>query len=173
MTIPVVTIGLVSDTHGWLDPFCLEAFDGADLIVHAGDIGRPHVLDQLREVAPLLVVKGNIDGDPLHHLPLVDVAEVAGKRVASLHIAGTPWRPKPRAVKAIRDTRADLFVVGHSHMWAVGQVEGALWVNPGAAGRQGFHKQRTAARVHLDVAGEWSLERLELGPRGRPKARVG
>ena len=76
-------------------------------------------------------------------------------------------------MRAIRETRADLFVVGHSHLWAVGQVEGALWINPGAAGRQGFHKQRTAARVHLESDGEWSLERLDLGPRGRPKVRVG
>lgn len=161
------TIGVVSDTHGWLDPFLLEAFAGAELIVHAGDIGDIAVIDALAEVAPVLAVRGNIDGGDLRFLPLVDTREVGGRRVSALHIAGHPGRPKPAARRAIAQERSDVLVVGHSHIYAVGRVDGALWINPGAAGRQGFHRERTAVRLHLEPDGSWGMDRIELGPRGR------
>lgn len=161
------TIGLVSDTHSWLDPELLEVFEGVDHIIHAGDIGDVAVLDRLREVAPTTAVKGNIDGGELRFLPLEEVLEIAGKRIAVLHIAGSPKRPRKAARQLIVRERPDALIVGHSHIPVVGRVDSTLWINPGAAGRQGFHHQRTAALLHVDSDGEFAMDRVVLGPRTR------
>ena len=158
-------IGVVSDTHGWLDPFLLEAFAGAELIVHAGDIGSMDVIDALETVAPVAVVRGNIDGGDLHFFPVEIVQEVAGKRIACLHIAGNPRSPKRAALDLIRRESPDVIIVGHSHIPVVGRVEGCLWINPGAAGKSGFHSDRYAAILYIADDGEITLERIVLGPR--------
>lgn len=158
-------VGLVSDTHGWTHPFLAEAFEGAELIVHAGDIGRPEVIEQLEEIAPVVAVKGNIDGGDLRFLPLERVEEVAGVRIAVLHIAGSPRSPRPAARQLLRTERPDVIVVGHSHVPVVGRVQGALWVNPGAAGRDGHHDLCFAARLHIPADGEIALDRVHLGLR--------
>lgn len=165
IAMPRTTVGLVSDTHGWLDPFLLEAFAGVERIVHAGDVGPGPILESLEAVAPVTAVRGNIDGAPLRHLPLEIVVEVAGKRIAVLHIAGSPRRPKRAARELLRRERPDAIVVGHSHIPVVGRVEGALWLNPGAAGRQGFHVERTALLLHIEEDGELALDRIHLGGR--------
>jgi len=160
-------IGLVSDTHGWLDPQLAEWFRGVDLIVHAGDVGREEVLAGLRAVAPLLAVRGNIDGGPLADLPLEAVVDVAGVRIAALHIGGPPARPNRAAAALLAAVRPDVLVVGHSHIPLAGRVGEVLWVNPGAAGHEGFHTERTAALLELPAQGEPRLLRVHLGPRGR------
>ncbi|MFU8806766.1 MAG: metallophosphoesterase family protein [Bradymonadaceae bacterium] len=162
------TIGLVSDTHGWLDEELLEIFSGVDAIVHAGDIGDQSVLDQLEALAPVLAVRGNIDGGDLRFLPYEAQIEVAGRRIASMHIAGSPRRPNKAAIALLKRMRPDAFIVGHSHIPVVGQVEGALWINPGAAGRNGFHTERFAALLHIDrVTRRFTLDRIHLGPRSK------
>lgn len=161
----VCTLGVVSDTHGWLDPALLEIFKGVERILHAGDVGDEAVLTQLEAVAPLTVVRGNIDGGPLRHLPLTAVVEAGGKRVALLHIAGNPKRPGKAARELLAAERPDALIVGHSHIPVVGRVMGALWINPGAAGRQGFHDQRFAALLHVTDDGRFEMDRIDLGPR--------
>lgn len=159
-------VGLVSDTHGWFDPALREVFGGCHHIVHAGDVGDASVIADLEDVAPVTVVRGNIDGGPLRFLPLEAVVDVGGVRIASLHIAGSPTRPRPAALSLLGRERPDVLVVGHSHVALVGRVAGALWVNPGAAGRQGFHTERLAALLHIDPdTKELSLERVYLGAR--------
>lgn len=162
-----ISVGLVSDTHGFLDPDLLEVFEGVEHIIHAGDIGDPKIVEQLREVAPTTAVRGNIDGGELRFCPLEEVVEVAGKQIAALHIAGSPDRPRKAAVELIRRRHPDVLVVGHSHVPVVGRVDDTLWINPGAAGRQGFHRQRTAALLHITDDGELQLDRVILGPRSR------
>lgn len=157
------SIGLISDTHGWLDPRIHEAFSGCEAIVHAGDIGKQEVLDELAQIAAVHAVKGNIDGGDLRFLPLELVVEIAGKRIAVLHIAGNPRRPRPAALDLIRREAPDVLVVGHSHIPVVGRVEGALWINPGAAGRHGFHTESFAAILHVDAEGGLALDRVHLG----------
>ena len=159
------SIGLVSDTHGWVHPGLHKAFEGVELIIHAGDIGVPEVLTELEEIAPVAAVKGNIDGGELRFLPLTRVEEVAGKRIAVLHIAGNPRSPKPAALALIKDSAPDVIVVGHSHIPVVGRVQDALWINPGAAGKQGFHTQRFAAILHIEADGSIAMDRVELGLR--------
>lgn len=161
----VCSLGLVSDTHGWLDPALLEVFKGVDRILHAGDVGDPSVITALEQVAPVTVVRGNIDGGDLRDLPLSAVVEAGGLRVALLHIAGSPRRPNKAARALLGAEAPDAIVVGHSHAQVVARVQGALWINPGAAGRQGFHKERTALLLHVTADGRFELDRVQLGPR--------
>ena len=161
------TIGLLSDTHGWLDPALLDHFAGTDVIVHAGDIGNPDVLASLRSVASVVAVRGNIDGGALTVLPDSDHVDVGGKRLAVLHIAGSPLRPNAAARDLIAAARPDVLVFGHSHIPVAGRAADVLWINPGAAGHEGFHDERTAARLEIDPVGELKVYRIHLGPRGR------
>lgn len=160
-------IGLVADTHGWLDPAFTTHFGEVEVILHAGDLGTAAVLDALAAIAPVVAVRGNIDGGALLDLPLETVVEIGGKRIALLHIAGSPRRPTRAARDLLERERPDLLIVGHSHIPVVGRVGGALWINPGAAGHQGFHTERTAAILTIDAGGEIQLYRVHLGPRGR------
>lgn len=159
------SIGLVSDTHGWVHPFLHTAFEGCDLIVHAGDIGTVEVLEELGTIAPVAAVKGNIDGGDLRFLPERRIEQVGMRRIAVVHIAGSPRSPRREIRDWLRLTRPDVVVVGHSHIPVVGRVEGALWVNPGAAGREGHHDERFAARIHVSDIGEITMDRVLLGPR--------
>ena len=161
-----VTVGLISDTHGWLNPMFHELFAGVEMILHAGDVGKVSVLEELERIAPTVVVRGNIDGGDLRQLPLEKVVEVGGRRVAMLHIAGSPKRPKKAARELLVRERPDAIVVGHSHIPVVGRVDGTLWINPGAAGRQGFHTECFAALLHVSrVDGTFALDRIHLGLR--------
>ena len=165
------TAGLVSDTHGWLDDQLIELFDErADHIIHAGDIGSPDVLDRLRAIADTTAVRGNIDGGELRFLPLEAFVTLRNRRIAVLHIAGSPSRPRKQARELIARERPDVIVVGHSHIPVVGRLEETLWINPGAAGRQGFHTQRTAALLHIDEQGQLGMDRVVLGPRSRQQS---
>ncbi len=161
-----ITVGLVSDTHSFLDDELVELFeDRADHIIHAGDIGDPAILDRLQQVAPTTAVRGNIDGGELRFLPLEEIVELGGRRIAVLHIAGSPRRPRKAARELIARKRPDVIVVGHSHIPVVGKVGDTLWINPGAAGRHGFHTERTAALLHIDPDGQLEMDRVVLGSR--------
>jgi len=160
-----VTLGLLADTHGWLDPALLEHFQGAAFVLHAGDVGDPEILTALEAVAPVVAVRGNIDGGALADLPLEALVEVAGRRVALRHIAGSPARPNAETRALVESARPDVLVVGHSHIPVAGRVGDLLWINPGAAGRHGFHDLRTAGLLRLDAEGEPTFFRIHLGPR--------
>ncbi|RDV39572.1 metallophosphoesterase [Bradymonadaceae bacterium TMQ3] len=159
------SVGLVSDTHGWLDEKVCEVFKDVAHIVHAGDIGQEGVIHRLEEVAPVTVVRGNIDGGELRFYPLEASVMVAGKKISALHIAGSPKRPRPAARELISRLRPDVLVVGHSHIPVVGKVGPTLWINPGAAGRVGFHTERYAAILHIEDDGSFAMDRVLLGPR--------
>ena len=161
-----VSIGLVSDTHSYLDPFLETAFADCVAIVHAGDIGRQEVLDDLEGIAPVWAVKGNIDGGDLRFLPLERVDEVNGVRIATRHIAGDSRRPNKAARDFIRRERPDVLVAGHTHVPVVGRVGSTLWINPGAAGIEGHHYDRFAAILHIDTDGQLAMDRVVLGSRG-------
>jgi len=116
------SVGLVSDTHGWLDEELLKIFKGVEHIVHAGDIGQEEVIHRLEKVAPVTMVRGNIDGGELRFYPLEATVEIGGIKIAALHIAGSPKRPRPAARDLITRLRPDVLVVGHSHIPVVGKV---------------------------------------------------
>ena len=147
----MTVLGIVSDTHGWVHPHLAAELDGVDLILHAGDVGPPEVLEPLEAVAPVVGVYGNIDGPPVRgrfseHARF----EVEGLRVWMTHIGGRPGRWARGIGPALRAEPPDLFVCGHSHILRVERVPtlgGMLYLNPGAAGRQGFHQVKTCVRL--------------------------
>lgn len=164
-------IGLLSDTHGWLDPRIQEHFAACDEIWHAGDIGTAEVTDELKRWKPLRAVHGNIDGTDLRqefpeHLRFT----VEGVRVWITHIGGRPPRYTPPVLQELRATKPTLFICGHSHLCLVkfDPAVGTLYMNPGACGRHGWHQVRTVLRFTIDGPELKELEVVELGTRGLP-----
>lgn len=139
-------IGVISDTHGLLRPEAVAALRGAGLILHAGDIGRPEVLEELGKVAPVLAVRGNNDrGGWAREIPERRLLEVGAVSVYMLHDV-----KELGAVPAL-DGRG-VVVSGHSHRPSVGERDGVLYVNPGSAGPRRFKLPVSVAR--LRVSGE-------------------
>ena len=162
-------IGLLSDTHGFLDPMFFEHFGACDEIWHAGDFGSLEVLEQLRRFKPLRGVYGNIDGNDIRSA--VDeqlVFECEKVRVLMRHIGGAPPRYNPETRKELSLHRPRLFISGHSHILKVVYDEkiACLHMNPGAAGNQGWHKVRTLIRFVVDGEDMRDCEVIELGRRG-------
>lgn len=129
-------IGVLSDTHGYLDPRALAALRGAAHILHAGDVGDQAILRALEELAPVSAVSGNIDaGTPLgRRLPSVLAHEFAGVSIFMTHIGGRPQQ----LVARLPAPRPQVYIFGHSHVALLEQVDDVLFLNPGAAGRPRF-----------------------------------
>ena len=163
----MVRIGLVSDTHGWLDPRLKEHFTTCDEIWHAGDIGSLSVTDELARWKPLRAVWGNIDDAKARStFSEHERFEVEGVRVWMTHIGGRPPRYDRAVVAELRRTPPTLFICGHTHICTVKYDEALkmLYMNPGAAGRHGFHHMRTVLRFSIDGEKLKDLEVIELGP---------
>ncbi len=163
-------IGLLSDTHSYLDHKVLEHFRNCDEIWHAGDIGDPVVTEQLQKLKPVKAVFGNIDTKELQAVWPEDLYwEVEGVRVLMTHIGGTPPRYNPRVRKLIELQKPQLFICGHSHILKIGRDAehgNLLFVNPGAAGNHGFHVMKTVVRFEVVHGEVKSMEVIELGRRG-------
>ena len=164
-------LGLISDTHGYLDPKVLDYFAPCDQILHAGDIGSIEVLEALQKIKPTFAVYGNIDGQPIRALcPQDQWLDRNGVQILITHIAGSPGKYNSRVKSIIEKRQPDLLVCGHSHILKVmpdPKFKGLLHINPGAAGRHGFHHQRTIIRLTLENGRATNLEVVELGKRGR------
>jgi hypothetical protein len=132
MSDSTTLVGLVSDTHGLLRSEAIAALGGVDLIVHAGDVGAPEVLDRLRDLAPVVAIRGNNDRGPwAEDLPTTEVVEVAGALLYVLHdVAELDLDPAAAGFHAV--------VSGHSHRPRVERRDGVLFVNPGSIGPRRF-----------------------------------
>jgi uncharacterized protein len=151
-------VGLISDTHGLLREEAVQALLGSELIIHAGDVGKPAILDALRELAPVIVVRGNIDSDAWGKaLPPTAVAEIDGKTIYVLHnIHELDLDPAAAGFHAV--------VSGHSHKPARFEKSGVLYVNPGSAGPRRFDLPISVA--HLDLRTQpWRVDFIELEDR--------
>ena len=164
-------IGLLSDTHGYLDPAVFEYFENCDQIWHAGDFGSASVSEELSNFKPLRGVYGNIDDARIQQLhPLHDHFECEGVEVWMTHIGGYPSKYDRRVNKKIHEIRPDLFICGHSHILRVmrdKKLNNMLHFNPGAAGRHGFHVTRTMLRFDIANGKVSKLQAIELGSRTR------
>ena len=148
-------VGVISDTHGLLRPQALSALQGSELIVHAGDVGNPHILEQLRAIAPTTAVRGNIDtGAWATSLPITEVVEVGDVHLYVLHdLAALDLDPKAAGFAAV--------ISGHSHRPVADVRNGVLYLNPGSAGPRRFRLPIAVAR--LEIAGSRvSHEIIEL-----------
>jgi putative phosphoesterase len=134
-------VGVISDTHGLLRPEAVAALQGSDLIIHAGDVGKPEVIDALREIAPTFVVRGNIDkAHWAQSLPMSELVTVGENYLFVLHeIAQLDLDPATAGFAAV--------VFGHSHVPSIEARDGVLFLNPGSAGPRRFKLPVTVARV--------------------------
>lgn len=165
----MTSIGLLSDTHGYLDDRILHHLRDCDEIWHAGDFGDVAVVDTLEALAPLRGVYGNIDGQDVRTaVPLVQSFTVEGLKVLMTHIGGYPGHYSPAARALLAEHRPGLFISGHSHILKVmpDARRHLLHLNPGAAGRHGFHQIRTMLLFNVADGAVHQLRALELGPRG-------
>jgi putative phosphoesterase len=149
----VTTLGILSDTHGYFHPALVDDLAEVDRILHAGDVGDLGILDGLEAVAPVRAVWGNADGPDIRRRLDEHVRfSVEGLDVWMTHIAGRPGRWQAGMGERLAADPPDVLVCGHSHILRVERVEalgGLLYVNPGAAGRQGFHREKTCLRLTL------------------------
>ena len=159
-------IGLLSDTHGYWDERYERYFASCDEIWHAGDIGSVEVADRLAAFRPLRAVYGNIDGRELRlRFPQTLRFEVEGAQVLMKHIGGYPGNCDSSVRGSLLTRPPQLFVSGHSHILKVkyDKTLSMLHINPGAAGKQGFHRVRTLVRFVVNQGGFSDLEVIELG----------
>lgn len=159
-------IGLISDTHGFLDPAVFEHFKDRDEIWHAGDFGNADVVRKLEAFKPLRGVYGNIDGNEIYHtFPEQLLFNCEKVKVMIRHIGGYPPKYNPETKNEILVNKPQLFISGHSHILKIMYDDklNCLHINPGAAGKQGWHKVRTLVRFAIDGKDIKDCEVIELG----------
>jgi uncharacterized protein len=140
-------VGLISDTHGPVRPEALQALRGSDLIIHAGDIGEPEVLDRLREIAPTFAVRGNNDTDAwAAALPERQTVAAGDRQICVLHQIGHLYR------EPVADSCCAI-VFGHTHKPWVDTRNGVLYINPGSAGPKRFRLPVTVGRLRVTDGG--------------------
>ena len=139
----VKRIGLISDTHGLLRKEAVEALGGSEMIIHAGDVGKPGILEELRKIAPVVAVRGNVDTEPwAKELPETAVVEAGAAMIYVLHdVNALDLDPAASGFQIV--------VSGHSHKPGKTERDGVLYINPGSAGPRRFQLPVTVARLKL------------------------
>ncbi|QEC68716.1 metallophosphoesterase family protein [Panacibacter ginsenosidivorans] len=162
-------IGLISDTHSYLDEKVFEHFKAVDEIWHGGDFGNAAIADALKAFKPLRGVYGNIDGYGISsEFPEELIFMCEEVKVFMKHIGGYPGRYEPGVKNTIMKEKPQLFISGHSHILKIMYDDKlqCLHINPGAAGLQGWHKVKTLVRFVIDGNKIKNCEVIELGKRG-------
>ncbi len=164
-------VGLLSDTHSFLDEKIFDYFSEVDEIWHAGDIGNISVADRLEKFKPLRAVFGNIDGGQLRiRYPEDQLFVTEGVSVWMTHIGGYPPRYNSRTKNRIASWNPKLFICGHSHILKIMpdlKRPGSICINPGAAGKHGMHHEKTIVRFELKEGKIKNLEVVKLGKRAK------
>ena len=163
-------IGLLSDTHSYLDANALEHLASCDEILHAGDIGDHSIIDRLESIKPVQAVYGNIDDREVQSRYPEDLwLEREGFTIFMTHIGGAPPNYNPRVKKMLQQKSPDIFICGHSHILKIARDPNRnfIYINPGAAGNHGFHSMKTLVRFTLNQGEIENLEVVELGKRGK------
>lgn len=154
-------IGIIADTHGLVHPRVAGVFANVDHILHAGDIGGPHVLAALRQVAPVTSVDGNNDDATGEEIVRV---EVEGLRILLTHILPRPHKPARRVVDALRQAKSDVVVFGHSHLPHHERIGGVLYFNPASAGPRRFDYPVSVGLIEKQGR-EWNALHVALDDR--------
>ncbi len=162
-------IGLISDTHGYIGEDILQHLRVCDEVWHAGDWGEG-INEEIEKMFPVVRgVFGNIDNHILRRIyPEEQLFELEGFKIFMIHIGGYPGRYPARIKEKLNIYKPDMFICGHSHILKViyDKKLSLLHLNPGAAGRSGFHHVRTMLRFCLDTGNISNMEIIELGTRG-------
>ncbi|MAL16280.1 MAG: YfcE family phosphodiesterase [Balneola sp.] len=162
----MIKIGLISDTHNYLDPQVFEYFEDCEEIWHAGDFGSISIAEELKKIAPVIGVYGNIDGQDIRkEYPLHQRFEREGLKVWMTHIGGIPGRYCIPIREEMEKNPPELFICGHSHILRISRdqdLNKMLYMNPGAAGKQGFQSQRTLIRFEIDKGKLNNVEVINL-----------
>ena len=166
----MTSIGLISDTHGFLDETVFDHFKNCDEIWHAGDFGTIELANRLTDLSgkPVRGVYGNIDGQDVRSVyPEQLIFYCEDVKVMMRHIGGAPPKYNPDTRKELQLHQPNLFIAGHSHILKVMYDDkiNCLHMNPGAAGKQGWHKVRTLIRFVIDGSDMKNCEIIELGKR--------
>lgn len=151
-------IGVISDTHGFIDPKIPKLFHDVDHILHGGDVGSHAALHELENIAPVTAVLGNVDGGM--SLKMTEVVEVGGRKFLLHHIV-EPHNLEEDLKVTVSRARPDVIVFGHTHKPFVGTIDNILFLNPGYTGRQRFNLPRTLAYLHLED-GKMRVEHVPL-----------
>jgi hypothetical protein len=142
-----VKIGVISDTHDFLDPRIAKLFAGVDHILHGGDVGMQQIILELEEIAPVTAVLGNTDlGNPLK---LTEVVALGGRKFFVHHIVN-PHAPDDKLREKLAKARPDVVIFGHTHKPFNQVIGGTLFFNPGYAGKPKFGADRSVAILHCD-----------------------
>ena len=168
----ILEIGIISDTHSFLDPNVFEAFKDCDEVWHAGDFGTIQIANELAEFLPLRGVYGNIDSNDIQLAYPENLRfQCEGVDVLMTHIAGRPGRYPARVRNLLKQSPPDVLVCGHSHIVHVEKDQrfgGMTYLNPGAAGHEGHHLMRTVIKCRCSDGKLTNMRLVELGKRGRP-----
>ncbi|WP_200979351.1 metallophosphoesterase [Echinicola sp. 20G] len=165
----MVKVGLISDSHSFIDDKTLAHLEDVDEIWHAGDIGSEKVMEVLPKGKKVRAVFGNIDDASIQErFPEELVFEVENARVMMIHIGGKPPRYATGVKKRIKEIRPTIFICGHSHICKVefDKELNCLYMNPGAIGNHGFHQVKTMLKFELVAGQPKNLRVVELGKRG-------
>jgi len=151
----LTAIGLISDTHGLLREEALRALKSSELIIHAGDVGKPEIIDTLKRIAPVVAVRGNVDTEPwASALPETEIVEAGAATIFVLHdVHALDLNPAAAGFHIV--------VSGHSHKPARTECDGVLYINPGSAGPRRFQLPVTLARLDLGQT-PWKVDFLDL-----------
>ena len=152
-------LGVLSDTHGYLDPRVFDIFDGVDHILHAGDLGSESVAVELEAISPVTAVAGNVDANlPPGRFPALRLFRAGRTRILIVHEAIVRGKPLPAVEDHMRDHRADLVIFGHTHKPYAGRLApggggDCFFFNPGSAGKKRFTLPRTVGRLVVEPGG--------------------
>ena len=159
---------VISDTHSYIDDRIIKYASEADYVIHAGDVGSFDVIQKLKSVSKLLFVYGNIDGNEIRsESNKFEFFKLNDLKILLTHISGkTPKYNKETLIK-IKEHNPDLLIAGHSHILKIqyDKINKLIFLNPGAAGRHGFHLKRTMLRFEIKLNKIENLEIIELGSR--------
>jgi putative phosphoesterase len=142
-------LGVISDTHGHLDPRVLELFEGVDHILHAGDIGYASLILELEQIAPVTAVLGNNDAGL--HFNETEVVQLGGHKLLVHHIVSLPRPAEPIARRIARE-QPRVVIFGHTHQPHASHLGNILFLNPGYAGKPRFRLERSVALLHVEAA---------------------
>ena len=159
---------VISDTHSYIDDRIIKYASEADYVIHAGDVGSFDVIQKLKSVSKLIFVYGNIDGNEIRsESNKFEFFKLNDLKILLTHISGkTPKYNKETLIK-IKEHNPDLLIAGHSHILKIqyDKINKLVFLNPGAAGRHGFHLKRTMLRFEIKLNKIENLEIIELGSR--------